>query len=116
MKEFDEKVEQCKTSMKLCPWSKEQGVAGYAKEIKLEADELIEAIEANNIEEICDELGDIFNDCIHVAVAANIPIEKVLRGSVDKINRRKPFLAEGRQVEMDEAKRTWKKVKENEKT
>ena len=89
---------------------------GYANEVKLEAEELIEAVLEKDKDDIRDELGDVIIDCVHLAIAADIPIEEVLQGAIDKMNRRKPFLAEDREVSMDEAKRIWKQVKKHEKT
>jgi len=114
MKEFDELYEICKISNKLCPWSIATDAKGFANEVRNEADELIEAVEDGDIKEITSELGDVMNDCIQAAITLNIPIENVLKSSTEKIKRRKPFLAEGKMVTLEEAKAIWKKVKEEE--
>ena len=115
MKEFDDLIETCKKSLKLCPWAKEQGVKGYANEIRDEADEVIEAVKNNDIKNMAEEIGDVMNDCINLALTAGLSIQEILKGADEKMHRRKPFLLEGKKVSFDEAKRIWKKVKEEEK-
>jgi NTP pyrophosphatase (non-canonical NTP hydrolase) len=107
-------------SIKLDPWSKKRGLYGYCEELKCEVDEVIAAKDANDYENLKEELGDVLLDWCHACALAEIggyfTTEEVIDDVIKKIQRRKPFLAENRKVEFEEARMIWKNAKEQEKT
>ncbi|MHC4874626.1 MAG: MazG nucleotide pyrophosphohydrolase domain-containing protein [Planctomycetota bacterium] len=53
-----------------CPWDKKQVLENYLEPIREEADELIKAIENNDIDNICEEAGDLlWNICFVISLA-----------------------------------------------
>jgi NTP pyrophosphatase (non-canonical NTP hydrolase) len=116
---FEEFVEICKKSMKYDPWARKRGLVGYCEEIYSEAEELANAAKKEDFENMQEELGDVLIDIIHACLHAEMEglfnATDVMEGAMRKLNRRKPFLQEGRQVTLEEAREIWKKVKEEEK-
>jgi NTP pyrophosphatase (non-canonical NTP hydrolase) len=115
MKEYAKLVEK---SIKFDPWSRKRGLAGYVDEIIIEAEELKKAIENNDAENIKEELGDVLLDWTHACILAGekhgFTMQEVMDASAGKINRRKPYISEGKKVSLEEAKAIWKKAKEEE--
>lgn len=79
-----------------CPWDKEQthkSLAPYAVE---EASEMAEAIESENDQHICEELGDVlFQVVLHAAMAKErnaFDISNVIQGISEKLVRRHPHV------------------------
>lgn len=65
-----EQISQLRDPEKGCPWDKKQVLENYLEPIKEEADELIKAIENNDIENICEEAGDLlWNICFVITLA-----------------------------------------------
>jgi tetrapyrrole methylase family protein / MazG family protein len=119
MKEFDELIDYCEKSHKLDPWVKKTGMEGYCKELNDEVQEVMQAFEHNDMENLKEELGDVFHDLIHVCLCAKkeelFDIKDVLELAVKKFNNRKPYIKEGKTVTIEEARAIWKKVKAKEK-
>ena len=109
-------LEKCKA---YCPWTHEQSVESYAPHVLEEAKELLEAIEKKDFENLKEELGDILWDTLMVAHIAQdkgmLKVEDVIRGIIEKMKRRKPFVFDGRSVSIAEAQQLWEEVKEKEK-
>lgn len=117
MKEtFQNFVDICKKSKELCPWSKNQDTKRFTEEMIGEANEVLGAISTGNNDHIKEELGDVLIDWVHACLSSKIDIKEIITGAKAKIERRKPFLAEDRQVTLEEAKKFWTKAKEDEKT
>ena len=53
-----------------CPWDREQSSGDFAKYVRGEVDELIEAIASNDNEHIAEEFGDAFFTLLATAAAA----------------------------------------------
>ena len=85
-------------SISLDPWVRDKALEGYCKEIRNEAEEVVEAIGEGDTEHLREELGDVFYDWAHAC----------------KLKGRKPFILEDRKVTKDEAVQHWMKAKENE--
>ncbi|MFW5991164.1 MAG: MazG nucleotide pyrophosphohydrolase domain-containing protein [Nanoarchaeota archaeon] len=120
MKEtFGDFVESCKKSIAYDPWTQHRGLKGYADEIKNETDELIQAIENNDVENLKEELGDILLDWIHTALIAekehDVNMKEVIELVNEKLNRRKPYILQERHVSKEEAQNIWANVKKWEK-
>ena len=105
-----------------CPWDirqTSQSIAGYTLD---ETHELIDAIEANDIENLKEELGDLlFNIVFHARIAeenGQFDFNDVARGITDKMQRRHPHVfGEGRDQNWSDETlaRQWQAIKEEEK-
>ena len=115
MTDFDEFIILCKLSKKLCPWSSRQDIKRFTEEMIGEAQEVLDAISEGDKDQIKDELGDVLIDWTHACLSEGFDIDEIISLANAKIRRRKPFLEEGRQVTLEEAKTIWRKVKEEEK-
>lgn len=120
MKErFEELIQLSRTAARCDPWVRQAGMVGYCRELKGEVDEVLEAIAHNDIENLKEELGDLFLDLSRLCALAeemgHFDIEGILAGVVEKVKRRQPFLAENRRVTIEEALDYWNTAKAREK-
>lgn len=119
MKSFESLVNDCKKSLQHDPWTKERGLAGYAEEVKEETDEVLQAIENDDTENLKEELGDVLLDWIHTALLAEqekgFTIKEIIENVNEKLNRRKPYISEERTVSKSQAKQIWQDAKKWEK-
>ncbi|MEM3374586.1 MAG: MazG nucleotide pyrophosphohydrolase domain-containing protein [Candidatus Woesearchaeota archaeon] len=119
MKEFDEFFSLVQKSIKLDPWAKNKKTIGYCKEIINESNELIEAIQKNDLANIKEELGDILYDWLHAIAYSkeeyNIEINEIINLAKNKLKHRKPYLLENKEVSLEESLRIWKEQKQKEK-
>ncbi len=79
-----------------CPWDQVQDFASIVPHTLEEAYEVAEAIEAGEMDELCDELGDLLFQVIFYARLAEeqglFDFEQVAAGIVDKLVRRHPHV------------------------
>jgi len=120
MKErFEELVQLSRVALRCDPWVREAGMTGYCREIKGEVDEVLDAISRGDVQNLKEELGDVFLDLARLCVLAedigHFNVEDVLDGVVEKVKRRQPFLLEDRKVTVEEAHRYWHEAKAREK-
>jgi XTP/dITP diphosphohydrolase len=114
--DFIKFVEITKRLRKECPWDKEQTHASIRHSLIEEAYEVVEAIETNNMDELCRELGDLL---LHVVFHANIAEEKkefTLRQVIGNISQklifRHPHIFGNVKVDgTDHIKRNWERLK-----
>jgi uncharacterized protein YabN with tetrapyrrole methylase and pyrophosphatase domain len=94
-------------------------LTGYCRELKGEVDEVLEALEKDDIDNLKEELGDLFLDlsrlCALAEDAGHFSIDAVLAGVVAKVKRRQPFLMENRTVTLEQALDYWNRAKAAEK-
>ena len=94
-------------------------MVGYCRELKGEIDEVVQAIESGNVENLKEELGDLFLDLARLCALAeetgHFDVGDILDRAVEKVKRRQPFLLENRRVTMEEALEYWNTAKEAEK-
>lgn len=104
-----------------CSWDSAQTHETLKKCLQDECEEVFEAIDKNDDENLCEELGDVM---LQVLLNAEIASERgaftfddVIQGLADKLIRRHPhvFGDEKRPDTPEEALVLWKKVKEKEK-
>ena len=102
-----------------CPWTTVRTVEEYVDYIRSEADELLSAVTNGDRQNIKEELGDLlFNVVVCMLIAersGSFPAREVMDGVVAKMRRRKPFVFDGTQVTVEEAKRLWAEEKAREK-
>ncbi|MGM5481878.1 MAG: MazG nucleotide pyrophosphohydrolase domain-containing protein [Nanobdellota archaeon] len=116
---FENFHSQCKKSIHYDPWVKDRGVRGYIEEMKKETREVVEAIEKNDVENIKEELGDVFLDWLHASLLCEDKYGFTLKDIIDNVNekleRRKPYIMTGEKVSKERAEEIWQEVKKWEK-
>jgi MazG family protein len=117
--EFNKFVEITKRLRRECPWDKEQTHSSIRHSLIEETYEVVEAIEADNMDELCRELGDIL---LHVVFHANIAEEKkeftlhqVIENISEKLIFRHPHIFGNLKVDgTEQIKNNWEKLKMDE--
>lgn len=115
-REFENFVEIVRRLRRECPWDREQTHESIRYGLIEEAYEVVEAIDANDIEELKRELGDLL---LHVVFHASIAEDKgefTLKALIDditqKLIRRHPHVFGDTQVSgPQEVKQNWEKIK-----
>ena len=102
-----------------CPWDQEQTHQSLRPYLLEEAYEVLEAIDAEDDEELCSELGDVLLQVVfHAQVATerdSFTIDDVCAAIVDKLVRRHPHVFGD--VEVDDAEQVvvnWERIKRSE--
>lgn len=104
-----------------CPWDKRQTTASLVKYLHSEFSELLEAIENNDAENICEELGDLLFLIVMVAQinseSGTFDISQVVKGIDQKLIRRHPHVFAGVKISSEqELREQWEKIKAAEKS
>jgi tetrapyrrole methylase family protein/MazG family protein len=104
-----------------CPWDREQTHATLKRYFVEETYEVLEAIDADDPELLCEELGDAMLQVVfHAQLAAEeglFTIDDVTAHIVEKLVRRHPHVFGTVDVaDSDEVLRNWEKIKKAEKT
>lgn len=103
-----------------CPWDIKQTHESLKECLIEEADEVIEAIDKKDDENLCEELGDLLLQVVmHAQIAAEenrFTIEDVIRGVNDKMIRRHPHVFGDVKVStVEEGLTLWEQIKKQEK-
>ncbi len=122
MKEFDRLVEIVKTlrSENGCPWDREQTLYSLKNAMIEEAHELLHALDAKDIPNIEEELGDLL---LHIVMHADIAesdglfkLEDVINGLNNKLVRRHPHVfGEEEITAVNDVIDRWAEIKKQEK-
>lgn len=122
-KKFEDVVELSKhlRSPEGCPWDREQTLKTLRSFIVEEAYEVIQAIEANDTEELKEELGDLLFQIVFASQISNeegkFGVEDVVSQLYYKLVRRHPHVfGEEKAKNAEEAVRRWQGEKLKEKT
>jgi MazG family protein len=104
-----------------CPWDKRQTTRSMTKYLRSEFDELINAIENDDLENICEELGDLLFILLMITEIntkdENFTLDQVLCGITDKLIRRHPHVFAGAHISSEEELREqWRRIKAAEKS
>ncbi|MGN0025031.1 MAG: MazG family protein [Candidatus Avelusimicrobium sp.] len=103
-----------------CPWDKKQTHESLIKCLQNEAQELIDAINHKDDENMKEELGDVLLQVlIHSQIAAEegkFTIDDVIQGLYDKLHRRHPhvFGEHAKAESPEEALAVWREMKKKE--
>jgi MazG family protein len=103
-----------------CPWDRKQTLESLAPNILEEAEEVSEAVQSKDVDNLCEELGDlmvvIFME-IEIAKEKNLfTYSDVLKGAIKKFVRRHPHVFGDVKISTpEEALAVWKKIKREEK-
>ena len=122
MKIFDEFVDTIATLRAPggCPWDMEQTHESMKKCLMDEAGEVLDAIDAKDDENLCEELGDVLLQVVkHAQIAAEegrFTIEDVIRVVNDKMIRRHPHVFGDVKVDsLEDHLKLWEEIKTKEK-
>lgn len=103
-----------------CPWDKEQTFESLKKCLADEAQEVFEAVDNKDMENLCEELGDVLLQVVlysQIAKEADaFTIDDVIDGISEKMVRRHPHVFGDIEVNSpEEALALWKEIKLQEK-
>lgn len=103
-----------------CPWDKEQTHESLEKCLRDECQEVIEAIENKDDDNLCEELGDVLLQVVmHSQIAkeeGRFTLEDVIDGVAKKMVRRHPHVFAGVKLETEEERLAmWNAIKKQEK-
>lgn len=103
-----------------CPWDKVQTEATVKNHLLEEAYEVLAAVEANNPQNVCEELGDLLFLIIFLTLIYEerglFNINDVMEGISAKITRRHPHVfGTGKCSDASEVKENWYRIKRQEK-
>ena len=122
MNEFDRLIDVMATlrSEKGCPWDREQDHRTLVPYLLEEAYEIVDAIDEENRDALCEELGDLLLQIVfHAQVAreaGEFTMEQVIDGIVNKLLRRHPHVFSNAVVEnAGDVVRQWNEIKKGEK-
>jgi len=99
-----------------CPWDKEQGFSSIAPYTIEEAYEVADAIERNDMGDLCAELGDLlFQVVYHAQIAeekGSFNFEDIVDGIIIKLLQRHPHVFGDKQIDNAKAQpRAWERFK-----
>jgi len=103
-----------------CPWDRKQTVTSLKKHLQEECDEIIAAIDKNDPENLCEELGDFLYLIVMLAEISRdqqqFALEDVIDSIDEKLIRRHPHVFE-KYADLDESelKTQWERIKQHEK-
>ncbi|PIN76391.1 hypothetical protein COV17_02605 [Candidatus Woesearchaeota archaeon CG10_big_fil_rev_8_21_14_0_10_36_11] len=120
MKEkFEELYNALKLDREKSEWSNSISLKERAEHLKSESEEVLEAIEKNDVKNLHEELGDVLWDLLGVVIIAEeqngFDIKEVINNALVKLKRRKSWIFEGKRLTLEEEKALWPKIKEKEK-
>ncbi len=103
-----------------CPWDQKQSLLSIKKYLREECEELIEAIDDNDHQNICEETGDMFFILILIsqisADSGYFDINNVLQGINEKMIRRHPHVFANMPIGSEkELNKQWETIKSSEK-
>ncbi len=103
-----------------CPWDKKQTPDSLVKYLREETDELVSAIKNADIENMCEEIGDVLYVLLMLVEIseeeAHFTCKDVVTGIVDKLIRRHPHVfADAHVANEEELHLLWNSIKEQEK-
>lgn len=104
-----------------CPWDRAQTHESMIKCLRDECEEVVEAIEKKDDENLCEELGDVLLQVLmHAQIASEegrFTMEEVVDGLAKKMVRRHPHVFGDAPTAMtpEEGLASWKAMKEKEK-
>ena len=103
-----------------CPWDREQDWGTLRSYLLEECHEAVEALDAGDIEALCEELGDVLLQIVFLSRLAQeegaFTARDVVRGIVEKMIRRHPHVFGDEQAaDSDEVLRNWERIKKEEK-
>jgi tetrapyrrole methylase family protein/MazG family protein len=104
-----------------CPWDQKQTHQSLKLYLAEECAELMDAIDNDDTDAICEELGDVMMNLVFHCVIAQeqgrFHFHDALRGIIDKMIRRHPHVfADAQVTSADDVVTAWEKIKQSEKS
>lgn len=116
MKEFQELHSIAVRDLKYSEWSQQRTLDEKAQMLRQEANEMIDAVKNQNMQNLQEELGDIIWDALTIAAWAEekglFTTDETLSKVADKIKMRKPWIFTGKKLTAEQESECWKKAKE----
>ena len=99
-----------------CPWDKKQTPQSVSKYLIEEVYELVDAIESDSAEQVCEELGDVLFHLVFIArmfeEKGKFNLSRASRSITEKMIRRHPHVFGNKEVNSSaEISRNWHKIK-----
>jgi tetrapyrrole methylase family protein / MazG family protein len=103
-----------------CSWDREQTLADFRVHFRNESNEVLEALEREDYENLKEELGDVLWHVLFMSQIAKerglFTVDDVMEGVKDKIVRRHPHVfKERRKMTPEEVMAEWRRIKRQEK-
>lgn len=103
-----------------CPWDREQTHESLKKCLEEESGEVLDAIDQKDMENLCEELGDVlFQVMLHSQIAKErgaFTIDDVVNGICEKMIRRHPHVfGDKKVISSEEGQALWNEIKMQEK-
>ena len=102
-----------------CPWDKKQDFSSMAKYVKEEANEVADAINNNDMDNLLEELGDLLFEIVFLTNLAEekgiFSFEEVVDEIVKKMIRRHPHVFENMDISGKNVEDIWQEIKNIEK-
>jgi len=103
-----------------CPWDREQDWGTLRSYLLEECHEALEALDAGDIDALCEELGDLLLQIVFLSRLAQeegvFTARDVVRGIVEKMIRRHPHVfGDEAAADSNEVLRNWERIKKEEK-
>ncbi len=119
MKEVDSLIEIAKNNIEYSKWAQLQDLEGFSVEVLKEAQELVDAVKNNDVQNIKEELGDVLWTLIMTSAffqkKYDIKLDESLSDTIKKLERRKPHIFEKKHATLEEEDAYWIKIKKQEK-
>ncbi len=119
MTPFEELYRLMQRDRKRSPWSHANTLEDRYKELASEVEEIREAIEKEDRENLGEELGDALLDILFLMVMGEeqgwFSRDQVIEGAIAKIRRRKPWIFSEEELSIEEEHRRWQEAKRLEK-
>lgn len=117
---FSELVDIIEVLRKECPWDKVQTLESMKEYLINESDEVFKAVENNDMDNLCEELGDVLMQVLLyskiASETANFTIYDVIDGISRKMIRRHPHVFSDVQIKTkEEGIALWEEIKKKEK-
>lgn len=102
-----------------CPWCNSLNSKTYFTYLKAELKELESAFRKKDYNNVQEEIGDVIWDAVVLAHICEregkFSAKSAVKNILEKIQRRKPYLVNGKKVSLKESQEIWKEAKLKEK-
>ena len=116
---FEEMYNLIEADQECSEWSQKCDFKARTEEFFDEVEEIKEAIEKEDLDNLKEEFGDVMWDLVYAMYMAEkedlFSGREAIQDIIEKIKRRKPWAVEGKKVSKEEELRIWKEVKRKEK-
>ena len=116
---FEQFLDMLDKNEKYDVWVKSHSVRSYSQELGKEINELLEGLKNNDQKNIEEEIADILYNAFVLAKIVErdygFEIKTLMNNIIQKMQRRKPYIFEEKEVTMEESIVLWQEAKRKEK-